>query len=191
MIPAINQSLGLSGFTVVSMVVLTGGFSSARREMHRAQETRLKEAVSFLRAHCDMLEKLEDDAMPEGLLRLALDVSHLCLDPDASAKFRDVITSGEYKRPQRSESEKHIDDDEFLTLAKARPDLAAALVGSLVTGLIAFEKRWPECAGVFGQELLTLVTAPIEEARRVVDTARGMKFDWREIMPSRGTPAYH
>ncbi|UYW34480.1 hypothetical protein [Methylorubrum extorquens] len=167
--------------TILSSLMLTislgTGFLAldARRDRHRAREVELQEAISLLKLHCDTLERLDDDDMPDDLLGLVVDLNIVLHDPDACRQTRALILDEDARAESRERNSTGVSADveieAFRELMGRRSDLAIAFMQCLVSGLLAFEKRWPECAGKIAPGLPRIIVSPVEEAHRVVQAA--------------------
>lgn len=179
--PTTASSLLLGGVAII--VTLSAGFSAlmSRHALHARRERELREAIDLLRLHYDAMGRMDDEATPEGILEFALKLSRMLHDPKVRESTIRVLREGfdpvEDPSPDLVKGT-DIVYEEYQRLLKIRPDLATAFIQSIVSGILAFEKRWPECAGILSSHVTRVVASPVEEAQRIVRAADRATESW-------------
>jgi hypothetical protein len=154
------------------------GMANSRGVVHRRREEELCEAVDLLRVHIEAMERLDDDETPTSLLDFAVELGDLLHDPDNHESVMLAIRMRREHLRSPVPTPPHISDEvdeihaDYQWALKARPDIATAFIQCIFTGILSFERRWPECAGHFGRHLTNLVTSPVAEAQRIVRQAK-------------------
>jgi len=172
--PTTASSLLLGGVAIIAM--LSAGFSAlmSRHALHAKREREMREAIDLLRLHYDAMGRMDDEATPEGILEFALKLSRMLHDPTVREStirvLREGIDSADDHSPDVIKGT-DIVYEEYKILLRMRPDLATAFIQSIVSGILAFEKRWPECAGILSSHVTRVVASPVEEAQRIVRAA--------------------
>ncbi len=185
--PAMTDPLILSVIAVVFILAFGSMAVDARRTMHAVREIELQEAINLLRLHCESLEALDDEATPLGLLEFALELNQTLHDlpsrPLAIAAAKRQRARNQ-KMPSEAEQQ-HADRifEEYKALLKVRPDLATAFIRCLVSGVLSFEIRWPECAIMLDRHLSRIVASPVDEARRCIEVAQGRRKGFSTPVP--------
>lgn len=152
----------------------------SRRAASRQRERELGEALDLLKTHTEAMRKLDDDRVPKTLLTLVCALSRLLHDPDVRPFTLKALGRGPLPvevPSTKMQAAMGIIDSDYDALLEKHPELATAYIQALVAGVLAFDKRWPECAGQFAVGLPQMVSSPVHEAQRIVQQA-GRTYEW-------------
>jgi hypothetical protein len=144
-------------------VFLGESLAQVKRRYERVQA--LERANKLLDEHFDALSALDNDSTPVEVLELAISFSQLLQDP----RTPDAITYALKQDVGVFDLDRIDPTKPQVEIPEHTPQyIVHAFNVAILSVLLAFTLRWPECERAFSDLFLKIAAAPVKQAARVV-----------------------